>query len=386
YPYHAISKAQENVGAGQTATINLLVGGPQSNVDDVWTRTVEETANAFIVHQQMLTHYESLASKGFLPAPQAYGGMAIYFEEYEVIVPAAGNTSYYNNVTEFINLVVTRPDDELVTAGLGSWASLSPATWSYMQATPGLYVTARHEYSHAIHDNLTTMAPKGLFMPAVHHPEMDTNRWLAFTEAWAEFLPLVTFAVPHSFELTMKENPTDLCLNLPVETPPGGHWSWEGEVAAVLWDLYDPAGTTERTRHFATAATDGTPVPTTIQEAQRWQDRIADPGLGRIKQTLSATSFAAWGTIDTIEEFLSAWTSSWPNELHGVKTIALNRDIIKGVPAEHPAQVTGTPIIQRQPGSLSTSLQFTVREPDAEDRPFVDIALWHEPPGGQCSL
>ncbi len=386
YPYHAISKTQHNVGAGQTATINLLIGGPQDNVDDVWTRTVAETANAFIVHEHMLAHYKSLSSKGFLPASQAIGGLQAYFNEYEVIVPSAGNTSYYNNVTEFINLVVTNPDKDLVVGGLANWTALSPAPSGCMPGAPGFCVTVRHEYSHAIHDYLTAMPPKGLFMPAEHDPEMDTNRWLAFTEAWAEFLPLVTFGLPHKFDLSADHNATGLILNIPTAVPPGGHWSWEGEVAGVLWDLYDPAGEAEPVRHYAASAGDGTAVPAAIQHAQHWQDRVADPNLARIKQILSAISFPAWGTIDTIEEFLSAWTSTWPNELHAVKTVAFNRDIIKGVPGEYPACLVGTPSVQRQPGSLNTTLQFTVREPDDEDRPFVGIALWHEAASGQCTM
>lgn len=65
YPYHAISKEVNNVKDGQTVTINLKIGGPQNNIGEAYYRTPDETANAFLVHQEMLAHYRRLRQMGF---------------------------------------------------------------------------------------------------------------------------------------------------------------------------------------------------------------------------------------------------------------------------------------------------------------------------------
>src|SRR5262249_10876169 len=54
YAYYGVSRSTDNVGSGQVVEINLRVGGPQNNLADSPYRTPDETANAFLVDQEML--------------------------------------------------------------------------------------------------------------------------------------------------------------------------------------------------------------------------------------------------------------------------------------------------------------------------------------------
>jgi hypothetical protein len=357
YPYHAASAEQKDVHGGETCVINLDIG-EYGNVASVWTRIVEETANAFLVHQEMLAHVENLQKLGFLPWD---------FDEFEAIVPAAGNgAAYYNHFTNYINLWV----ESAGNLGLGNWTNLNAnPDWS---GYPYFLNTVRHEYSHAIHDALSSIfAPLGLNMPAVHSPIDETNRWLAFTEGWAEFLPLVTSGVYGKFE------PTD-DLGIPASNPPGGHYAFEGEVAGLFWDIYDgPIGQEETLRHPVTQTTDGKALPTQIVKAQIWRDRLTDPNLAKIKQVVCAWSLLPPWPADTIEEFLEIYRQLNPNELHELKAAAFNRDITNSMPLERPASLEGSPKVWRDTGGAAI-VQFTITEPDPEDRPFVEVWVWHQ--------
>lgn len=353
YPYHAISREVNNVRANQTVTINLKIGGPQNNIGEAYYRTADETANAFLVHQEMLAHYRRLRAMGF-PASD--------FDETEVIVPAAGITSYYNHFTGFVNLVVAG------LLGTGNWTNLPTGNDAFAPYRDFLMMV-RHEYSHAIHDEITGWVPPlGLNMPSKHHPEMETNRFIAFTEGWAEFLPLATLNMGGRFEPTPLGNPPG--LNLPAS---GNHYAMEGEVVGVLWDLFDPTGN-EALRHPATKTADGFSVPPVIRNAQTWQDRLSDPNLTRIRQVVR-TYVAAW-PVQTIGEFLETYRSKFPADLRALKAIGFNRDITQGLPEEHPATLSGSASVNRTGNTVR--LTFTLTEPDAEDRPFVQIWLWHQ--------
>jgi len=365
YPYHATSKTTKGIKGGQTATINLKIGGPQDNVDSVWTRTVAETANAFCVHQEMYGHYATLKQMGFVSHK---------FHEFEAIVPAAGlKTSYYNHFTGYINLCVKSAG----YSGLSSWATLPAGNDYFVPTYKDFPMMVRHEYSHAIHDVITGTVPlAGLNMPADHSPLIETNRWLAFTEGWAEFLPLTTINAGGQFEPTRSATGWPAAINIPIPSSPGGHYAWEGEIAALLWDLWDPAGQAEILRHPATKAAGGQAVPQQIVDKQTWTDRIADPKLAKIKKAIQSYVMLPFGPVDTIEEFLGAFKAQNPALLHAVKAIVFNRDIIKAMPTEKPPYISGTPTLARN--GPSVSLKCTVSEPEAEDRPFVSVSVWRQ--------
>ena len=364
YPYHAISAPVNDVDSGETVTINVKIGGPNNNIE-AYYRTPEETANAFVVHQEMLDHHQCLRAMGW-PASD--------FGETEVIVPAAFGEMYYNHITGFINLGTGG------FFGADDWANLSPGGDGWIPHNNFL-VTCRHEYSHAIHDEITGFLPPLGFYPSRHSPaEESSSRWLAYTEGFAEFLPCATLNMGGRFEPTPWPSTTgvagDWITQLPTENPFADHYSWEGEVAAVMWDLFDPAGGQEQIRRPAAGTPDGYSVPPQAVAAQKWVDRVADPNLARIRQTVTCLTGVLSGPVDTIEEFLGYYNFAFPADRHGLRTIAFNRCINVGLPPEFPPAIVGTPTISRDMGTLAISA--VIQEYNPEDRPFVRTQLWRQ--------
>jgi hypothetical protein len=375
YPYHASSHEVQGVGGGQTVTINLKIGGGQDNTADVWTRTPDETANAFLVHQQMRFHQTKLTQMGLVPGN---------FTEVEALVPAAGVAPYYNHVTGFVNLYVKAAGH----TGLGNWTNIPVTDYSLVSGCPAFCMTVRHEYSHAIHDYLLPILPPwGLSMPSEHSALEESkfagvaNQFLAYTEGWAEFLPLTTFGKPGQFE---PNSPASGSLGLPVESQPGGHCTWEGAVAGLLWDIHDPAGQEEPIRRPPTKSSGGDPLPSQIQGAITWTDGLADANLSRIGKVVPRWDVAPVDPVDTIEEFLDHYKKLWPADLHALKAAAFNRDIVVSMPAEKPACIPVAPKVVR--ALQVVSIDFTVAEPDDEDRPFVKVHVWHAPGNGTPKL
>ena len=98
-----------DVNSGRTVTIDMRIGGPSNNISEAYYRDAAQTANAFIVHQEMMAHHDALRAKGW---------PASIFDEIEAIVPAAGVNSYYNHFTGFINLVYGG------LLGTGDWTNI----------------------------------------------------------------------------------------------------------------------------------------------------------------------------------------------------------------------------------------------------------------------
>lgn len=370
YCYHAISKELNNVKGGQTVRIDVKIGGPQNDIYPYY-RTADETANAFLVHQQFMEHYDTLRQIGFAKSE---------IPEVDVIVPAAGVAPYYNHVTRNINLVLKSLAG---VTGTGNWTSI-PTFNNSLVPFPSFPLTVRHECSHAVHDGICFPDPVGLNIPADHHPEMESSDELALTEGFAAFLPLATIGSPGRFETTPTASTiaSGLALNIPTANPPGGHDAWEGEVAGLFWDIYDPTGV-EILRHPARRTWDNHEAPEEVAAAQTWTDRLHDPTMGRIRKALNK-SVGAWLVVDTIAEFLQAYLSLYPGERHAVKAIAFNRDILTpGAPETQPSIVG--PISSAYEGT-PLKLRFTLREPDVEDQPFVRVLVFHQPSGQQARL
>ncbi|MFV1959023.1 MAG: hypothetical protein ACC662_06375 [Planctomycetota bacterium] len=359
WAYQAFSTDFDHVKDGSSVTIDLRFGKPASvktglanvNFDGVAYRNEADTAKAFLVHAEMLAHYRALSGMGWPDAA---------FDEKEVLVPAAGDTSYYFHVTGFINLVVAD------WSGLSTWSPLPKGNHPSVQLNKFRH-TVRHEYSHAIHDEITPVPPRGLNMPTRHNSWMATNPHVAYTEGFADLLPLMTARVGHRWE----ESAT--LVGGPLLQ--GNHTAMEGEVTALLWDVFDPKGY-EALRHPATKTPDGKAVPSDVQRAQRWMDGLEDPSGLRIRKLVSKNDVVLFGILgneawDDIGTFLKNFTAAFPAEAHEIKAAAFNRDIHDFLPAETPARLEGSASVRRR-GSTVT-LSCTVREDDVEDRPHVRL-------------
>jgi hypothetical protein len=382
FPYHIISTARDGVKADSTVTIDLRFGKPAGepgqpslNVDEAPYRGEVDTAKAFVAHQQMYAHYSRLRQMGWPAAA---------FPEQEVIAPAMNpfaDTSYYDHASNYLNLVTA--NDKWAT---GPWNLYPTAAATGMPSLPKFLHTCRHEYSHAIHDEITLIAPFGLNLPWDHSPYKETNRWVAYTEGFADFLALVTFMAedPNQTQYWESSRPLPGAAAFPVLT--GDHWAMEGEVTGLLWDIYDPPGFEPVRNPSTTAANGGAAVPADLQRKQVFLDALHDSGAKKIRQIVSGTMvFPSWtGTVETIRQFLERYRDAHPNELHGLKAIAFNRGITDPMPAENAACFQGPVSLTRRGGTVT--LAATVREPDAEDRPFLRVVAYHERPAGSVKV
>ncbi len=369
WPYHAISHETDNVQAGQTVTIDVRIGGPANTAKEAYYRTMEETANAFALHDRALEEHRTLRSLGW-PAGD--------FDETEILVPAASPTgiSYYNHATGFVNIAVASAG----LSGLGSWAVLAKGNYPY-GSIENIRHLVQHEYAHGIHDEITgPIAPLGLSMPMYHSPEMESNRYVAFTEGVAYFLPLAVNNNPQNLFEASREIEGQYAA---VDSPKSGdHYAMEAEVTGLLWDIYDGVGP-EPFRHPAERTADKVhAVPKQIVDAQRWTDRIQDPKLLKFRE-VARTYVPAWPVM-TIGEFLDVYHQKFPGELHALKSIAYNRDITVNMPGENPAALAGSPKISRIGPKITLSLELEEQNP--EDRPYVKVFVWLQKGAGVTFL
>ncbi|HET9581377.1 MAG TPA: hypothetical protein VFP76_00990 [Gemmatimonadota bacterium] len=384
-PYSAVSRAIDGVTAGQGRTRDLWIGGASDNVRRTPYGNTEATAAAFVVHREMQAHYRDLRSRAFTADDfDERGGPRV--GGVEVIVPAVGVTSYYNTATGFVNLI---PGGACVS--FGAPCAQGPATdWPAIQqigphpfldpAVSFFLATVRHEYSHAIHDEMTGGGIlTGLTLPTVHSPVRESPYpAVAYTEGFAEFLPLVSLGQGGSYEPTVETDPSPGGLPIPVASPPGTHDQWEGEFTGFLWDLFDPTGI-ETVRHRATTTeNDGASLPTDVVDAQVWRDAIEDADLSRIRRAVREPM--PGGHIpQRVREYLANYARLYGSQdLHSIKTIAFNRDLMIPGVDERPAQLEGMGMEHLR----RLSYRFDVVEPDPEDRTSIRVTLWYEPPSG----
>ena len=358
WPYHAISYKTHNVDGGETVTINLKIGGPNSNAAEAYYKSMAETANAFVVHQEMLAHYDRLCLLG---APSSI------LDDKTVIVPAMGIASYYNHLTENINIVIDGP-----STGYVNWATIEDEGQSSYLNYHRFKETMRHELSHGIHDDMTLAFLVGLNSPSSHNltgSNHETNRWIAYTEGWAAFLPAATLNQGGLLELSRPPGGLDI-------PDSGDHYAKEGDVAGLFWDIFD-GSSLEIMDIPARKTYDGAhDLPATVIEEQVWNDILTDPNLSRIRSIVSKG-------MDSIQEFLESYVATYPGDKYGIKAIAINRGITQNVPSESPATLSGTPTISRAGDTVT--IAFTVKEPNAEDRPHVRVTAWHQRSGGTTS-
>ena len=360
YAYRVTSREFDNLKANQTMTLNMRIGGPQQyNVGKIHYRNAADTAKAYLVHQEMYKHYSTLRAKGW---PNSA------FREKEAIVPAAFGEYYYNHFTGYINLGTDG------FTGTGPWPPLDKANHPNV-AFNSFRKTVRHEYSHAIHDDLTLIAPLGLNMPARHWPTKETNRFLAYTEGWADFLPLATIGrLDHRWEFS--GGPRALTF------PAGDHWAMEGECTGLLWDIHDPKGY-EPVRNPAAKTADGKHnVPGDAVGKQVWWDDMHDPKLSRIQYIASRFGPGAGLVVScqTIREFIKTYRRYYPGPGHDLKSVAFNRGITDHLPPEHAAVLAGNSSVRRH--GRRVTIACTVHEQDAEDRPWVRLSAYHQLSGG----
>jgi hypothetical protein len=412
-PYSAVSRSIDGVTAGQSWTRDLWIGDAADNVHRTPYGDTRATAAAFVVHREMQEHYRDLRARAFTADDfDERGGPRV--GGVEVLVPAVGVTSYYNTATGFVNLI---PGGGCVSLPMPMPCSQGPATeWPAIENLgddrflrpdniSSFRSLVRHEYSHAIHDEMTGGGIlTGLTIPTVHSPAIESPYpAVAYTEGFAEFLPLVSLGTAGGrFEPTPVDPTSADGLPIPSASPPGTHHQWEGEFTGFLWDLFDPTGI-ETVRHqTATTENDGASLPDDVVDAQVWTDAIEDPDLSRIRRAVREPLPVVDHVPQRVSEYLINYTHLYGSEdPYPIKAIAFNRDLLipglqvvewdggmQGVPSQRDPVTTG---FRERPARLEgmemehlqlLSFRFHVVEPDPEDRTSVRVTVWYEPPTG----
>ncbi len=153
------------------------------------------------------------------------------------------------------------------------------------------------------------------------------------------------------------------------DTPENG----EGEVAAVLWDIYDPAGweyLSEEYQPTAQAAGTTTTPPANWKRPLRWYDRLADSNLDDIWHIFNHWPENLVGDHTSNNgSFWEMWLYQYDNDparIHGLKAILFNRGIDPSPKPEHAPSIVSMTIDQ-----ASRKINLTISEEDTEDRDFL---------------
>lgn len=371
WAYNVSSAMKYDINGGQTAVINLSIGGPRNTVAGTWYRSVAENANAFVLHQEVIEHYRKLEAMSF-PASA--------FTDTDIIAPAMGMTAYYNYLTDFVNMTYsTLCAQDGFHTGMENWTNITEKKTGYYD---NFYILdgMRHEVSHRVQYRLAGSVLIGLNIPANHSPLMESNQFLAYTEGFASFLPLATVNKPSIYEPTPSKysNPAGIA-ELRTALPPVNNNAWEGEMTAMLVDLFDPASVKEQMRHPAQKSLDGIAMPDAIISSQTWTDRLSDSSLGRIRPLLAQR--VVYGgisvAVQTANDFFEAYRRTYPQDTHALKAIAFNRCLQTGFLPQRTPFIEGSITIGRINANL-IGLSFTVTELDPEDQKFVTVSLWRQ--------
>jgi hypothetical protein len=375
------------VHTGNTLELDIYIGGPKNNLLADNNDGMEK-ATAFWLAQDLSSYYHEVMKLAPNPSDITWDTYLLYPQsdsKYKTFsTPGKGHLEMEGGRALFPGLYSSQ-NGYCVTG-------LMQINWKMMQAT------ARHEYSHQIMDEVFDGMPAD--DTGEHAPNTCSNAKTAWTEGWAEFLPAVIKNWPTSEGILNKENlefnynpyvgelPTRKIIDQPFDLSNQSDKGWggimwhylvrescdtpengEGEVAAVLWDIYDPAGWEYLSEEYQPAGED-TVVPGPWKRPLRWYDRLADSYIDDIwtvfkhgPETLTGNHTSNNGS------FWALWLNQFRNDparIHGLKAILFNRGIDPSPKAEHAPSIVSMTIDQ-----ANRKINLTISEEDPEDRDFL---------------
>jgi hypothetical protein len=143
----------------------------------------------------------------------------------------------------------------------------------------------------------------------------------------------------------------------------------EGEVAAVLWDIYDPTSWEYLSEEYQPAGED-TFVPAAWKRPLRWYDRLEDSYIDDIWTVFKHGPETLVGDHTSNNgSFWAMWLNQYrnnPGMIHGLKAILFNRGIDPAPKPEHAPSIVSMTIDQ-----ATRKISLTIREDDPEDRNFL---------------
>jgi len=392
YPYNGQTRGVR-MRDGETWTVNVYLRGPgnpappASSTDRLLNQDItswdydddgRRTLTGLFMCQCCDEVYRFLVAGAARPEQLNRDTSLFYPEDETTYKDTASIPGYTGNPgTAWIN--VTRRN---LFAGEGSggdpWRN-----WRILRGTIG------HEFSHKLmHDVYWTMPKKWPLEMGGHVFTDCQNGEMGWREGWAQFLPAAVIGTPthegtppattpYGNEPYHLEEVWDPRLpNVP--SLPGkiswrdevtGRRDWnEGEVAAVLWDIWDAKGWEYMPAAQQQHKREGWPAHL------RWYDRLNDDRLGRIWPIVLRHPEALNDEDETLyhDSFWWYWLESHGKDtqrVHGLKAILHNRDIRHTRRPEHAPSFQKMRLLPAA-GAIQYAV-LTVKEPDAEDRPYL---------------
>jgi len=376
------------VRAGETTTYDVYIGGPKNNTVGASNEDLEDLISIWI-SQDLRAYYQKLLRWAPKPGDMIWDTYILYPDD---------SSKYYENwgppATGHITLEPEPLFPSQIVARHGYCRhDLIHKAWESLQAT------LRHEYSHQVMHMVFGFMPSG--DTGKHAPNMCSSPESAWTEGWAEFLPTAVKEWPTiggargSEHIEYNYNPYTsapgawLVIDAPFDPdyPPDtglGGLAWhynlsnscsqfensEGEVAAVLWDIFDPEGWEYLDRAYQPGEPEtGTAVrpPEGWKRPLRWYDSLYDGALSDLWAVFrkGSTSLSGNNGLDK-SSFVYKWMDMYSNNpklVHGLKAILYNRRIVTELKPERPPVISNLRFDQ-----ASRTVTVTLSDPDPEDQ------------------
>lgn len=388
---------------GKSQTVDVYIGGPDSlRITNWWDDTYDDDFKdgngkgifpvaSFWMTQKLQDFFKHLTNKVVSPNQLTWDTYIKY--------PATGTTHYVPGLCP--------PTKGCINITSGSNDRIYPSQFGVDGATPGqlapgwedLRASMEHEYSHQIMHNVFNGLPAS--NTGDHAPNSCSTYEQAWVEGWAEFLPAAIHDYPtiggesgkEDLEYTYFPGVTaNEKIHVPGMVNPvtneladlgSFHWhemimndcsnhaTSEGEIAAVLWDIYDPVGW----EYMDQSRQDLRPAG--WKTDLRWYDRLYDGALSQIWSIfLKAPNFFFYEGNQPGNSFWSEWLSHYKNDssmIHGLKAVLYNRGIASTLKPENAPVISGFAV-----DANAHKLTFQVSEADVEDRPYLYFNLGYK--------
>ena len=328
-----------------------------------------------------------------------------------IIYPALNDSTHYAAYAPPPGIgSIDMADSDLFPSQFGGGAAFSNTLGANWRA---LRQSLFHEYSHKIMHDVYWAMPEPNLNYTVHIGESEhdlgtcASQELAWKEGFAEFLPAAAAGIPqvsgqvgngnieYSYYPPAYVDKDGYIQDAPVSDRTisyphnNGDINWhynvtrscdeprknEGEVAAVLWDIFDPEGW-----EYLNAAAQ--PVFQTWKRPIMFYDRLEDASLGDIWDEVrlyepDSINDEGYDTLESeifdwshLDSFWTDWIhNTYPNDsekIHGLKAILYNRGITSVIKTENAPKVEDVSVDVE-----NRKITFRVSEQDTEDQPYL---------------
>jgi hypothetical protein len=384
-----------SIHTGSTQTVDIYIGGPQNNFIDDNQEDLEALASYWLA-QDLSNYYHDVTRLAPNPADFPWDTYLLYPQSNSIYKTASPPTKGHLELDDMNKLFPSQ-----LMAGVAPKCDtlLISQNWKMLQAK------ARHEYSHQIMNMVFNNFPAE-DTGNNHSPNSCTTAESAWTEGFAEFLPAAIKYWPTregvwNYEnLEFNYNPyiddrydSKYIIGEPFDPahPPaekgwgGIGWHYqimegcdtpenaEGEVASVLWDIFDPTSWEYLPEEYQPAEqADGTAVspPAAWKRPLRWFDRLADGTLSDFWTIFKQVPANLVGNhTSNNSSFWALWLNRYgndPTRIHGLKAILFNRGIDPAPKPEHAPSIVSMSIDEP-----NRKIALTISEEDPEDRGFL---------------